>query len=328
MAILQIDRFSGTLSQWSLTQTEGSFTIAPTPNHMLIAQTPGSTAVNSWNQIVAVHSASFTAAANYVLYFQFERSDITTVQQFMFVLARTSTPSNNFSNTCGCFIPVDSNLIQLYDDSAGGLGSFSILAATAYDAKLVFNANGTVTLSARASNNYGNLPAATGSWTAVATSTLNDFLTQTIFFSPHMKTAGVEGAFADYQMAEFYVTNDGLFSPSPPTSLAINTYTNTTADLTWSDSNVASGETGVKVERSLTSGSGFSQVATVAQGTTTYQDTGLNPLLAYYYKIRSYITLTGTDYNSAYSSEASVPIRSTGEDDGEDMLLIDSSFGS
>ena len=69
--------------------------------------------------------------------------------------------------------------------------------------------------------------------------------------------------------------------------------------ITWADnSNI---ETGFTVERSTTSGSGFSELSTVSHNTTSYDDTPTNENTTYYYKIKA----TNSFGSSGYTSETS-----------------------
>lgn len=92
--------------------------------------------------------------------------------------------------------------------------------------------------------------------------------------------------------------NDTTDGPLAPSGLTAVTQSDTEIQLDWTDN--SSDETGFKIERSLTSGSGFSQIDTTAAGVVTYDDTGLTASTQYFYRVRSYIS---TD-NSAYTSEA------------------------
>ena len=87
--------------------------------------------------------------------------------------------------------------------------------------------------------------------------------------------------------------------PVAPTSLAATAVSHQTIDLTWADNEV--GETGYLVERSTTSGSGFSQIASLPANTTSYSDTSLSANTTRFYRVRA----AGSSGNSAYSNEAS-----------------------
>jgi hypothetical protein len=99
-----------------------------------------------------------------------------------------------------------------------------------------------------------------------------------------------------------YSTSDDattLFQLLAPTSLVANPVSSTAIDLTWVDN--STGETGYKVERSLTGVGAWSEIATPAANATGYSDTGLSGNTTYYYRVRA--NNGGT--NGAYSSNAS-----------------------
>lgn len=88
-----------------------------------------------------------------------------------------------------------------------------------------------------------------------------------------------------------------IIPPAAPNSLTASA-TNTTIALAWVD--VATNETGFKVERG-TDGVTFAQIGTAAADATSYNDSGLDPLTLYYYRVRSY----NADGDSDYSNVAS-----------------------
>lgn len=113
----------------------------------------------------------------------------------------------------------------------------------------------------------------------------------TYYYKVRAKDAEGEGPFSSVDSVTY-----GLLAPS---SLSATASAFDTIDLSWTDN--SGGETGFKIERSLTSGSGFSQIDTVAANTTTYEDSGLTAETTYYYRVRAY----DADENSSYSSEDS-----------------------
>ncbi len=88
---------------------------------------------------------------------------------------------------------------------------------------------------------------------------------------------------------------------SPPTSLTATALSSSQIRLNWADTN--NNETGYFVERSLSSGSGFAQIASLAANVATFTNTGLAAGTTYYYRVRS----SGTQgKNVTYSSYSNV----------------------
>ena len=84
-------------------------------------------------------------------------------------------------------------------------------------------------------------------------------------------------------------------APSQVTGLSASAQSNTRIDLSWSGPIAA----GYKIERSTSSGSGYSQIGTTSLGTTTFSSTGLSQNTTYYFRVRAF-TDPGAD--GAYSS--------------------------
>lgn len=98
-------------------------------------------------------------------------------------------------------------------------------------------------------------------------------------------------------------SNEGSAATLPamvvPSDLVATAVSSTQINLEWSDNSTT--ETGFQIERSTTSGSGFSLIHTTAADVETYSDTGRTASTTYYYRIRA-INLSG---NTAYTAEAS-----------------------
>ncbi|MBL0739818.1 fibronectin type III domain-containing protein [Chryseolinea lacunae] len=87
--------------------------------------------------------------------------------------------------------------------------------------------------------------------------------------------------------------------PAAPATLSASSVSSSQINLTWTDN--ASNETGFQIERSLTTATGFTLVATTAPNTNTYANTGLAASTKYYYRIRA----VNGGGNSSYTAEAS-----------------------
>ncbi len=102
--------------------------------------------------------------------------------------------------------------------------------------------------------------------------------------------------------ASLYTAVESTFTlpapPAAPTGLSATAVDENTIDLTWTDTN---NENSYTIERSLTSGAGFTEVTTLSANTTYYRNSGLTEGTRYYYRI--YATNPGG--NSGFSNEAS-----------------------
>jgi hypothetical protein len=87
---------------------------------------------------------------------------------------------------------------------------------------------------------------------------------------------------------------------SPPTSLSASAVSSSQINLAWVDTN--SNESNYYVERSLSSTSGFIQIASLAANVKTYSSTGLAAGTTYYYRVRA--SMKNGTY-STYSNVAS-----------------------
>jgi hypothetical protein len=94
--------------------------------------------------------------------------------------------------------------------------------------------------------------------------------------------------------------------PAAPSVLTTTTNSASQITLNWSDN--ATNETGFSIERSVTSGSGYAQIATVGSNVTTYQNTGLTAATTYYYRVAA----SNSAGTSAYSNVANTATQSSG----------------
>jgi len=89
-------------------------------------------------------------------------------------------------------------------------------------------------------------------------------------------------------------------APNAPSALVMQSRTTSSISLSWTDN--SSNEDNFELQRSLSAGTGFSTIATLAANTTAYADNGLSANTTYYYRVRA----TNVNGASTYSNELSV----------------------
>ncbi len=87
-------------------------------------------------------------------------------------------------------------------------------------------------------------------------------------------------------------------TPTAPSGFTATATGSTEINLSWADN--SNNESGFKIERKTGSAGAWSQVASVSQNVTSYNNSGLAVSTEYYYRVRSYNSVG----NSAYSNEA------------------------
>ncbi|WP_198315604.1 fibronectin type III domain-containing protein [Chitinophaga tropicalis] len=106
------------------------------------------------------------------------------------------------------------------------------------------------------------------------------------------KTSNGYYAYLNAMVVESY---DATLAVVNPLNLAATAINHKTIALRWADR--SNNETGYQVWRALPGGS-YSQVATLAANSTSYNDTTLNPSQKYYYRVRAVKSGTYSDYSN------------------------------
>ncbi len=88
-----------------------------------------------------------------------------------------------------------------------------------------------------------------------------------------------------------------------PVNLIVSATSDTDVSLSWSD--LATNETGYQIERSTTSGSGFTLVGTTAANATAFTDTTVVGGTTYYYRVRAISAVSQSDYTPEVTTVAS-----------------------
>ena len=95
-------------------------------------------------------------------------------------------------------------------------------------------------------------------------------------------------------LAFIVVYSVSVSSLSKPGSLSINALSSNQIKIQWND---VTNETSYKIERSLSSSSGFNQIGSVGENITSFTDASLNSNTTYYYRIRASNSASDSDYS-------------------------------
>ena len=92
--------------------------------------------------------------------------------------------------------------------------------------------------------------------------------------------------------------------PGAPTALSATTVDMNSIQLSWTEN--SANETGYRIERSLSPGSGYSEIDVVTSNVTSYTDNGLDPGTTYFYRVYAY-NAEGTSATYASGSATTLP---------------------
>lgn len=206
---------------------------------------------------------------------------------------------------------------------AGGTGT-----QTGNEAKnnLLYNMSGAHTATATyASNAYfdcTNIPADTDTQTGVG----NPFVSASDLTLAVQTDAGVDLG-ATYQtdfagITRTYWSRGAYeFRLLPPSSLTVTAAGGSVIALGWVD--ISSDEDGFTVERSLNGTTGWTEIADLPAGSTSYADTGLSSGTTYYYRVAAYNSYGSSAWSDVASAatEATPPL-SPGIQLGSNIMLL------
>lgn len=112
-------------------------------------------------------------------------------------------------------------------------------------------------------------------------------------------TDGIQMVIVDTKYAENNIDNiEFTAAGGEPSNLTLTVISASTINLNWQDN--SDSEQGFAIERKTGSGGSWSQIGTVTENTTSYQDNSLGPNTTYYYRVRAF----GSGWFSPYSDEA------------------------
>jgi RHS repeat-associated protein len=152
---------------------------------------------------------------------------------------------------------------------------------------------------ARASNYQIQTSTDASTWTDIKTVTANATLTndhtQLTGTGRYLRIYGTTRA-TPYGYSIYELEVYGELVPASPGNLMAAAVSSTSMSLNWVDN--STNETGFQIERSLTSGIGFTLIATTGSNATSYTDASLSGGTQYFYRTRAINAAGGSDYTA------------------------------
>ena len=102
-----------------------------------------------------------------------------------------------------------------------------------------------------------------------------------------------------------------ISAPAAPSGLSVSSKSSSSVSLRWTDN--SGNETGFRLQRSASASSGFTQIATLGAGTTSYTDGGLKSGTTYYYRLQAYNTAGNSAWSNSTSSTTDQPLVVSGD---------------
>ena len=108
--------------------------------------------------------------------------------------------------------------------------------------------------------------------------------------------ASLDNVFSDWSNTANATTNDNPPSVPAPSNLVATATSTSTIDLSWN--NNATGEESFEIQRSTSPDAGFTNIATLNAGATSYTDENLSANTTYYYRVRVSVNSVLSDWSN------------------------------
>jgi subtilase family serine protease len=129
-------------------------------------------------------------------------------------------------------------------------------------------------------------------------------------FTLMFETAGTQSLTVTDTASGVSATQSGIMvGPAAPANLAASTISTGQINLSWTGS---AGATSYLIQQSLNGNTGWTQVGSSADGTTTFQRTGLSAATTYYYRVVATVGNVDSAYSNVASATTSGIIATTG----------------